>query len=142
MLSQGATLLLVLAIAVIVAVAAAIAVALSRRSKLRPLPEESRNRYARSWRDVENRFIDDPTGAVNDADRIAVMMLSERGATLSDPHTVPEDLRIAREAAAGNKGPQGTEGMRIALVHYKRVVDDSVGTNRPRRADHRREVAS
>lgn len=135
-------LLLVLAIAVIVVVAVAVAVALSRRSKLRPLPEESRIRYARTWRDVENRFMDDPSGAVNEADRIAVMMLSERGATLSDPRNVPEDLRVAREAAAGDKGPQGTEGMRIALVHYKRMVDDGVGTTRPRREDQRREVAS
>jgi hypothetical protein len=134
--------LLVVAIAVIVVVAVALAVVLSRRSKLRPLPEESRDRYARSWRSVENRFIDDPTGAVNEADRIVVMMLSERGATLSDPRTVPEDLRKAREAAAGDKGPQGTEGMRIALVHYKRMVDDGVRITAPRREVHRREVAS
>jgi hypothetical protein len=134
--------LLVVAIAVIVVVAVALAVVLSRRSKLRPLPEESRDRYARSWRAVENRFIDDPTGAVSDADRMVVMMLSERGATLSDPRTVPEDLRKAREAASGDKSPQGTEAMRIALVHYKRMVDDGVGVRRPRREVQRREVAS
>jgi hypothetical protein len=134
--------LLVMAIAVIVVAAVAVAVVLSRRSKLRPLPEESRDRYASSWRAVENRFIDDPTGAVSDADRIVVMMLSERGATLSDPRTVPEELRKAREAASGDKAPQGTEAMRIALVDYKRMVDDGAGVTRARREVQRREVAS
>jgi hypothetical protein len=141
-LSQGAIVLLVIAIVVIVAAAVALAVALARRSKLRGLPEESRDRYARSWRGVENRFIDDPQGAVHDADRIVVMLLSERGATLGDPRTVPDDLRQARKAAASDNGRQSTEGMRVALVHYKRIVDDSIGSTRMKRAGYRREVAS
>lgn len=140
-MSQGAIVLLVVAI-VVIAIAVALAIALSRRSKLRGLPEESRARYARSWRGVENRFIDDPTGAVNEADRVVVMLLSERGATLSDPRTVPEELRKAREAAASDKGRQGTEGMRLALVHYKRIVDQSIGSETMRREVSRREVAS
>lgn len=140
-MSQGAIVLLIVAI-VVIAVALALAIALSRRSKLRGLPEESRDRYARSWHGVENRFIDDPTGAVQDADRLVVMMLSERGATLSEPKTVPADLRKAREAASSNNGRAGTEAMRVALVHYKRIVDDSVGGQRIRREGYRREVAS
>lgn len=140
-MSQGAIVLLIVAI-VVIAVAVALAIALSRRSKLRGLPEESRDRYARSWHGVENRFIDDPTGSVQDADRLVVMMLSERGATLSDPKTVPDELRKAREAASSDQGREGTEGMRVALLHYKRIVDDSVGGTRMQREGTRREVAS
>jgi hypothetical protein len=127
---------------VVIAIVIALAATFSRRSRLRPLPEESRDKYARSWRGVENRFIDDPTGAVNEADRMVVMMLSERGATLSDSNKVPDDLRKAREAASSDQGREGTEGMRMALVHYKKIVDDSVGETRLKREDYRREVAS
>jgi hypothetical protein len=140
-LSQTALVVLFVAI-VVIAVAVALAILLSRRSKLRGLPEESRERYARSWRGVENRFVDDPVGALQDADRIVVMMLSERGATLSDPRSVPEDLRLARDAAAGETGRQATEGMRLALVYYKRIVDQGVGASLMKREGYRREVAS
>ncbi|HET7419555.1 MAG TPA: hypothetical protein VFL27_04170 [Candidatus Dormibacteraeota bacterium] len=140
-MSQGAIVLLIVAI-VVIAIVVALAVAFSRKSRLRGLPDESREKYARSWHGVENRFIEDPTGAVNEADRMVVMMLSERGATLSDPHKVPDELRQAREAAASDRGREGTEGMRMALVHYKKLVDDSVGATRMKREDYRREVAS
>jgi hypothetical protein len=109
---------------------------------LRQLPEESRERYARSWWMVSRRFIDDPGAAVQEADRVAVMLLSERGATLDDGKRMPDDLRRAREAARSEHGRQDTEGMRRAMVHYKRLVDDAVGTSRMKREGYRREVAS
>jgi len=140
-MNQSATLVPLVALTVIVG-AVALAVALSRRTKLRSLPAESRERYARSWRRVEDRFIDDPAAAVQEADRIAVMILSERGATLSDPRTVPGELHKARGAAAGEGGRQGTEGMRISLMHYRNIVDDGVGASRMTREHRRREFAS
>src|ERR1041384_4803647 len=71
------------------------------------------------------------------------MILSERGATLDDTRSVPDDLRRAREAAASDEGRQGTEGMRRAMVHYKGIVDDAVGHS-PKKADgeYRGEVPS
>src|SRR5690349_11014413 len=117
---------------------------LSRRSNLRPLPEESRDRYARSWRGVENRFIDDPAGAVQEADRVVVMMLSEQGAPLSDPKKMPQELQQARDEGAGERDGRTTEGMRRALVQYRRLVDAGVGSERMRREHEggRPEVAS
>src|SRR6185437_8512832 len=99
----------------------------------------SRDRFARTWSEIESRFIDDPHAAVQEADRLAVMVLSERGATMPDGRDVPEDLRHAREAAISDEGRQGTEGMRKAMVHYKRIVVDAVGA--PAREATRREVA-
>jgi hypothetical protein len=101
LLSQTALIVLIVLAVVVIAAAIALAVMLSRRSNLRPLPEESRERYARSWRGVENRFIDDPETAVQEADRMVVMMLSEQGAPLNDPKKMPRDLREAREEVAG-----------------------------------------
>src|SRR6266516_7356974 len=136
-------LVLVIGIVVVLIVLGLIAALTGRRGpRLRALPDESRDRFARSWQAIEGRFIEDPRAAVQEADKAVVMILSERGATLDEHRNLPRDVRMAREAAASDQGRQGTEGMRVAMVHYKRVVDDAVGSERMRRPEGRREVAS
>jgi len=133
----------VLVVTVVVILAIALIVALTRRSsRLRPLPAESRDRFARTWSNIESRFIEDPRAAVQEADRVAVLILSERGATMPDGRDVPQDLQHARAAASSDEGRQGTEGMRKAMVHYKHMVDDAIGTAKESREASRREVAS
>jgi hypothetical protein len=140
------TWIVVLIVAIVALIVIGLIVALTRGrtgARLRPLPDESRDRFATSWKAVESKFIEDPAAAIREADRIAVMILSERGATLDDGRSVPEDMTKARAEAASDNGRQGTEGMRRAMVHYKRIVDDAVGPTRLRREDeYRREVAS
>jgi hypothetical protein len=141
-MDQTTTVLVIVAIVLVLAIA--LIVALSRRSRLHALPPESRDRYARSWQNVETRFIDDPHGAVQEADKLAVMMLGERGATIHDDRKVPDELRQARDAATSDEGREGTEGMRKAMVHYRRLVEDGVGDDMKKRREEsaRREVAS
>lgn len=129
--------------AIVILVLIGIAFVLNRRSRLNPLPAESRERYAQGWRAVETRFFDDPRGAVDDADKLAVRMLGERGATIHDDRKVPDDLKHARAAASSDEGRQGTEGMRKAMSHYKRIVEDGIGsTGKSKEETSRREVAS
>ncbi|TMF73943.1 MAG: hypothetical protein E6I12_14830 [Chloroflexi bacterium] len=78
---------------------------------------------------------------MQEADRVVVMMLGERGATMHDGRSVPEDLRRARAAASSDEGRQGTEGMRKAMVHYKRIVEDALGGAKKPSETSRREVA-
>ncbi len=142
-MTQTMTVLLIVAVVAVIAIALIVAVTRGRFGGLRPLPDESRDRFARSWKAVESRFIEDPASAMREADKLVVMVLSERGATLDDTRRVPEDLRKAREAAASEEGRSGTEGMRRAMVHYKAIVDDAVGTTRMKPdEEYRREVAS
>jgi len=142
-MSQSTLLVLVIGIVVVLIVIGLIAAMTGRRGmRLRSLPDESRDRYARSWQAIESRFIEEPRAAVQEADRVVVMILSERGATLEGDKRMPDELRRARDAAASDEGRQGTEGMRRAMVHYKQMVDDAVGTARMKRDDYRREVAS
>ena len=139
------TWLIVLIVAIVAVLVIGLIVALSRgrTGRLRPLPEESRDRFASSWKAVESKFIEDPAAAIREADRIAVMILSERGVTLDDGRSVPGDMQKARAEAASDNGRQGTEGMRRAMMHYKHIVDDAVGTSRLRPdEEYRREVAS
>jgi len=55
---------------------------------------------------------------------------------------VPEDLQQAREAASSDGGRQETESMRKAMVHYKHIVADAIGTAKETREASQREVAS
>lgn len=128
--------LIVIAAVVVIAIVGVLARPLSG-PRLRALPDESKDRYAHSWHAIEARFIDDPRGAVGDADKMAAMILAERGANLAEDKKVPEDLRRAREG-----GTQDTEGMRRSMTHYKHIVDDAVGSDRMAPEHGRREVAS
>lgn len=141
-MSHTALTILIVAIVAAIVIIAIVAAASRKRVRLRELPPESKDRYLRSWQAVEARFIDNPEEAVREADRIAVGVLSERGATLHDDRSVPDDLRNARNAAASDKGREGTEGKREAMVCYKRIIEDGVGDTTRTREGYRREVAS
>lgn len=144
-MTQTTLIVLVIGVVVIlIAIGLVAAFSRNRGPRLRALPDESRDRFARSWPMIEARFIEDPRGSVQEADKMAVMVLSERGAILDDHQRMPKDLQMARDAAASDEGRQGTEGMRVAMVHYRRIVDDAVGSERMRRPERegRREVAS
>jgi len=146
-MTQSTLVVVVIAIVVLLVVIGIIAAVAGKRGpRLRALPDESRDRFARSWMAIETRFIEDPRGAVQEADKTAVMILSERGATLDDERKVPNEMRDARAAASSDEGREGTEGLRRAMVHYKRIVEDAVGSTRLDRRDvegeGRREVAS
>jgi hypothetical protein len=133
--------LIVIAAIVVIAVVAVLARTIGK-PRLRQLPDESKDRYARSWHAVEARFIDDPRAAVQEADKTTVMILGERGANVSDEKHMPDDLRRARESMRGERGTQDTEAMRRAMTHYKAIVDDAVGTSRLAPERGRREMAS
>ncbi len=141
-MSQTALTILIVAIIAAIVIIGIVVAAARKRVELRDLPPESKDRYLRSWQAVEARFIDSPEEAVREADRVAVGVLSERGSTLHDEKSVPDDLKRARSAAASDKGRQGTEGMREAMVCYKRIVEDAVGDTSRTRENYRREVAS
>jgi hypothetical protein len=142
-MTQTALTVLIVAIVAVIVIAAIVVVASrSRRSRLHELPPESKERYARMWHNVEARFVENPAEAVREADRAAVGVLSERGATLHDERSVPDELPKARESAASDRGRQGTEGMRQAMVYYKHIVEDAVGDTSRTGEAYKREVAS
>lgn len=141
-MSQSVVIVLIAVAAIIVIAVIAVLARTFSGPRLRALPDESKDRYARSWHSIEARFIDDPRAAVGDADKTVVMILGERGANLAENKHVPDDLRHARESTRGDQGRQDTEGMRRAMAHYKHIVDDAVGSERMAPERGRREVAS
>jgi FtsZ-interacting cell division protein ZipA len=102
---------------------------------IRPLPSAARERYATSWKQVQSRFVDDPSSALQDADLLVVDVMSARGYpvdrfddrtdTVSVDH--PEVIEHYREghriARSNEAGGASTEDLRQALIHYRAMFD-------------------
>jgi hypothetical protein len=112
-----------------------------RRSQLeiRPLAPETRARYAERWKDVQTRFVDDPSKAVGEADELVIAVMSDRGYPMDDfdqraadvsvdhPRVV-ESYRAAHTISIANaNGRAGTEDLRQALVHYRALFQELLG---------------
>ena len=115
---------------------------LDRRSKrvaqlpIRPLPPNDRERYADLWRAEQARFVDDPRGAVHEADRLVEEVMRRRGypigdfeqraADISVDHpVVVENYRAAHDIAQRvEHGHAGTEDLRQAMVHFRTLFED------------------
>jgi hypothetical protein len=106
--------------------------------EIRPLPTAARDRYVGEWRVVQARFVDDPEGAVRDADMLIQSVMSDRGYPMNDfeqraadvsvdhPRVVEnyrEGHRLARNSAMGDGT---TEDLRQAMQHYRLLFEELV----------------
>lgn len=108
--------------------------------ELRPLDPEARDRYVGSWEEIQVRFVDAPDQAVGQADALVTQLISDRGyptgdyddrlAQLSVEHARTLDhYRKAHEIHETNeRGEATTEQLRQALVHYRALFADLLGT--------------
>lgn len=106
------------------------------RFNLHKLTNEQVSAFAREWRRIQSRFVDDPDGAVGEADRLVTQVMTARGypledfdrraADLSVDHpVVVQNYRTARALAQRHhRGEAGTEEMRQAVVNYRALVDE------------------
>jgi hypothetical protein len=111
-----------------------------QRSQLNivPLSASSRSRYTQSWSQVQGRFVDDPQGAVTDADELVTSVMQERGyptegfdeqaRLLSVDHANTLDNyrqghhigQLARQKQAT------TEQLRQGMMHYRSLFTELV----------------
>ena len=104
--------------------------------ELKPLEPQARERYIDQWRQTQERFVDDPEGAVGDADRLIQEVMRERGypvedfdrraADLSVDHPdVISNYRAAHSTAIANeRGKTTTEDLRNAVIHYRALFSE------------------
>ncbi|HEY6058850.1 MAG TPA: hypothetical protein VIV06_12525, partial [Candidatus Limnocylindrales bacterium] len=107
--------------------------------EIRPLDDVSISRYSDAWRATQARFVDDPAGAVADADRLLGEVMAARGYPMADfeqraadisvNHAdVVEHYRAAHAIAARQAAGQATtEELRQALVHCRALFEDLLG---------------
>jgi hypothetical protein len=116
-----------------------------RREQLdiRPLAPAAADRYARSWETTQSRFVDDPNGALAEADMLVVSVMRDRGYPVDDfdqraadvsvdhPEVV-EHYRAAHTISARSGDVEvevSTEDMRQGLVHYRALFEELLETS-------------
>jgi hypothetical protein len=108
--------------------------------QIHPLTNEQTEHFAAEWRAVQEKFVDDPRGAVAEADRVVHRTMQARGypiarefedraADLSVEHApVVEHYRIAHDIAARDgRNAASTEDLRLAMKHYRALFEDLMG---------------
>lgn len=109
--------------------------------ELTELDETTRQDFARRWRAVQATFVEDPAAALTEGDALFTELVAARGyptedfdeqlAVLSVDHARPLDhYRQAHEIyRRARTGRASTEDQRQALVHYREIIADLLGTD-------------
>ena len=98
---------------------------------IRPLSAEARDRYVQRWQSTQSRFVDDPKGAVAEADTLVQEVMKERGYPTKDFERRVADISVEHPnlvekyrtadgiARASDRGEASTEDLRHSVRHYR-----------------------
>jgi sRNA-binding protein len=108
--------------------------------EIRELSDAERQHYVQQWHHVQAGFVEDPSQAVNAADGLLTSIMSDLGyptgdfeeqaSTLSVEHSrTIGRYRLAHEISLANERHEAsTEQLRQALVHYRSLAEELLGT--------------
>src|SRR5918995_2933616 len=111
-----------------------------RRLEIVPLAPEVRDRYVASWREVQARFVDDPSGALADADSLVERVMRDRGYPMDDFDQRAADISVDHPEVVENyraghalyvaneRGDSTTEDLRQAVIHYRALFGELLET--------------
>lgn len=103
---------------------------------IRPLTEIERERYVKSWGEVQSRFVDEPNQAIVEGDRLIMEVMQLRGYPVSDFDQRAADIsvnypelvsnyRAARTIALKNEQKLAdTEELRQAMIYYRSLFEE------------------
>ena len=107
---------------------------------IRPLSASETDRFRSEWQKIEARFVERPTTAVVEADELIAMIMRGQGypigdferhaASLSVKHPgVVQHYRAGHDAIDANRdGKSSTEELRQAMLHYRALINELLGT--------------
>ena len=112
--------------------------------RLRSIPETVRRLlslfiFQQAWRAVQSRFVDDPGGALREADLLIAEVMSVEGYPIQDFEQRAADISVNHPRVIDNyreghttalkhsHGRATTEELREAMVHYRSLFDELVG---------------
>lgn len=116
-----------------------------KRLDIRPLDTRDRARFADAWRADQARFVDDPNGAVGEADRLVQEVMRARGYPVAEfeqrvddisvdhPHVVQNYRAACAIVQRQKRGEASTEDLRKALVNYRDLFDELLEMHEVRR---------
>ncbi len=109
--------------------------------EITPLTPAARERYGRRWETVQSRFVDDPDGAIGEADQLIQQVMRERGYPVDDFDRRAEEISVdypdvVEEYRQGHaiaertaEGETDTEDLRQAFVHYRALFERMLETS-------------
>jgi len=102
-----------------------------RKYRIRSLSDRERRDFALNWRNTQAKFVDDPRGALREADTLVCRLMETRGYPMTDFDRRAEDLsvdhptviqnyRMAHKIALADvDGKASTEDLRRAFVCHR-----------------------
>lgn len=103
-------------------------------------------RFSQAWSDLQGRFVDDPKGAVVQADQLVRELMGKRGYPVADFERRAADISVDHPAVVDHyraaqaialrdtRGEADTEELRKAVVHYRALFDDLLEVIKPEAA--------
>jgi hypothetical protein len=122
--------------------------------ELKPLSAESKATYSAAWEEVQIQFVDSPERAVSTADDLVTKLIAERGYPTGDYDDQLANLSVDHARTLGHyrdaheinlrngRGEATTEDLRQALVHYRALFADLLGTDPVRTVPGQRAATS
>lgn len=107
---------------------------------IRDLQPEEQERFGAEWRQVQARFVDNPSGAIAEADELICQVMEARGYPMSDFEQRAADVsvdhpdvvrnyRAAHDIALRSERDEAsTEELRQAMMHYRALFEDLLET--------------
>jgi hypothetical protein len=108
------------------------------RLKVRDLDPTERERFSAQWQSLQSRFVDDPKGAVIEADALLSSLMQTRGYPVADFDQRAADISVDHPRVVANyrsahaialqlaKGEANTEELRTATIHYRSLFEELV----------------
>jgi hypothetical protein len=108
--------------------------------ELKELSPAARERFTAQWEEIQVRFVDAPENAVGAADDLVTELIAERGYPTDDYAEQLDHLSVEHARTLGNyreaheislrnrEGKATTEQLRQAVLHYRSLVADLLGS--------------
>jgi hypothetical protein len=107
--------------------------------RARPMGSADRARFSSQWKQCQALFVDDPAGAVAEADKLLVEVMRTRGFAADNFNERVTDIAAAYPQQADRYRQAGeiveldhrsavtTDKLRTAFLNYREVFDDLIG---------------
>jgi hypothetical protein len=107
---------------------------------IQPLALPERSRFADAWRSAQAQFVDDPPGAIRQADRLVGELMQARGYPIGNFEQRAADVSVDHPEVVSNyraahaiavrqeRGEASTDDLRQGLLHYRELFDELLGS--------------
>jgi hypothetical protein len=110
------------------------------RLNIIPITAVEAARFSSAWSALQGRFVDNPKGVVAEADLLVRELMTKRGYPMGDFELRAADISVSHPGVVTNyrsaqaiavrdaRGEADTEELRKAVVHYRTLFDELLGT--------------